>query len=120
MKRILIWSTSLLIVCFSLLSFKSYNGFEISKQVEVFVSFFMKLNQNYVDKTNPAELMDTAINAITNELDPYTKFWTEQDIEASKIRNSGQYLVLEPLYILKKINFLLPNLIRVFLQTKVV
>ena len=91
MKRILIWSTSLLIVCFSLLSFKSYNGFEISKQVEVFVSFFMKLNQNYVDKTNPAELMDTAINAITNELDPYTKFWTEQDIEASKIRNSGQY-----------------------------
>jgi len=91
MKRMMILISSLLVMCLGFSSFTNYNGFEISKQVEVFVSFFMKLNQNYVDKTNPAELMDVAINAITDELDPYTKFWTEQDIEASKIRNSGQY-----------------------------
>ncbi len=91
MKRSIITLSSLAILGFGMLSFTNSNGFEISKQVEVFVSFFMKLNQNYVDKTNPAELMDTAIKAITKELDPYTKFWTEQDIEASKIRNSGQY-----------------------------
>ena len=91
MKRSIITLSSIAILGFSMLSFTNSNGFEISKQVEVFVSFFMKLNQNYVDKTNPAELMDTAIKAITKELDPYTKFWTEQDIEASKIRNSGQY-----------------------------
>ena len=91
MKRPLIIILSLVILSFGSVSFTTSDGFEISKQVEVFVSFFMKLNQNYVDKTNPAELMDTAIKAITKELDPYTKFWTEQDIEASKIRNSGQY-----------------------------
>ena len=91
MKRSIITISSLAIIGFATTSFNTSNGFEISKQVEVFVSFFMKLNQNYVDKTNPAELMDTAIKAITKELDPYTKFWTEQDIEASKIRNSGQY-----------------------------
>ena len=91
MKRSIVTIGSLAILGFGMLSFTNSNGFEISKQVEVFVSFFMKLNQNYVDKTNPAELMDTAITAITKELDPYTKFWTEQDIEASKIRNSGQY-----------------------------
>lgn len=91
MRRFSIYITTIIILSFGFISFTNNNGFEISKQVEVFVSFFMKLNQNYVDKTNPAELMDVAINAITNELDPYTKFWTEQDIEASKIRNSGQY-----------------------------
>lgn len=91
MKRSIVTIGSLAFLGFGMLSFTNSNGFEISKQVEVFVSFFMKLNQNYVDKTNPAELMDTAIQAITKELDPYTKFWTEQDIEASKIRNSGQY-----------------------------
>jgi len=92
MKRSIITITSLAVFTFGSFSFtNTSNGFEISKQIEVFVSFFKKLNQNYVDETNPAELMDTAIKAITKELDPYTKFWTEQDIEASKIRNSGQY-----------------------------
>ena len=91
MKRYLVSIISVIILGIGSLSFASYDGFEISKQVEIFVTFFMKLNQNYVDKTNPAELMDTAITAITKDLDPYTKFWTEQDIEASKIRNTGQY-----------------------------
>ncbi len=92
MKRQLVSITCIMVLSLGSLSFSTtYDGFEISKQVEIFVTFFMKLNQNYVDETNPAELMDTAINAITKDLDPYTKFWTEQDIEASKIRNTGQY-----------------------------
>ena len=92
MKRTILAISSVAILGFTTSSFISAsNGFEISKQIEVFVSFYNKLNRNYVDKTNPAELMDTAIKAITKKLDPYTKFWTEQDIEASKIRNSGQY-----------------------------
>jgi carboxyl-terminal processing protease len=35
--------------------------------------------------------MDTAIKAILDDLDPYTKYWNEQDVEASKIRNAGEY-----------------------------
>ena len=46
---------------------------------------------NYVDETNPGELMDTAIKSMLDDLDPYTTFLNEQDVEAFKISNSGEY-----------------------------
>ncbi|HMB62033.1 MAG TPA: S41 family peptidase [Eudoraea sp.] len=71
-------------------SFKS-DFFEIAKQIEIFTTLFKELNMNYVDETNPAELMDTAIKNMLEELDPYTKFLNEQDVEAFKINNAGEY-----------------------------
>ena len=71
-------------------SFKS-DFFEIAKQIEIFTTLFKELNMNYVDETNPAELMDTAIKNMLGELDPYTKFLNEQDVEAYKINNAGAY-----------------------------
>ena len=71
-------------------SFKS-DFFEIAKQIEIFTTLFKELNMNYVDETNPAELMDTAIKNMLDELDPYTKFLNEQDVEEYKINNAGEY-----------------------------
>lgn len=71
-------------------SFKT-DFFEIAKQIEIFTTLFKELNMNYVDETNPAALMDTAIKNMLEELDPYTKFLNEQDVEAYKINNSGEY-----------------------------
>jgi carboxyl-terminal processing protease len=71
-------------------SFKS-DFFEIAKQIEIFTTLFKELNMNYVDETNPGELMDSAIKNMLNELDPYTKFLNEQDVEEYKIRNAGEY-----------------------------
>jgi len=71
-------------------SFKN-NFFEIAKQIEIFTTLFKELNMNYVDETNPAELMDTAIKSMLNDLDPYTRFLNEQDVEEYKIRNNGEY-----------------------------
>ncbi|WP_378186081.1 S41 family peptidase [Aquimarina sp. W85] len=88
-KRILFGCAALLLV-FTTVSFKS-DFFEIAKQIEIFTTMFKELNMNYVDETNPAELMDTAITAMLDDLDPYTKYWNEQDVEASKIRNAGEY-----------------------------
>ncbi len=65
--------------------------FEIAKQIEIFTTLFKELNMNYVDETNPAELMDTAIKNMLEDLDPYTKFLNEQDVEAYKINNAGEY-----------------------------
>ena len=70
--------------------FKS-DFFEIAKQIEIFTTLFKELNMNYVDETNPGELMDSAIKNMLNELDPYTKFLNEQDVEEYKIRNAGEY-----------------------------
>ena len=71
-------------------SFKS-DFFEIAKQIEIFTTLFKELNMNYVDETNPAELMDSAIKNMLEELDPYTRFLNEQDVEAYKINNAGEY-----------------------------
>ncbi|MEP3968430.1 MAG: S41 family peptidase, partial [Nonlabens sp.] len=65
--------------------------FEIAKQIEIFTEMYKQLNMNYVDDTNPAELMDNAIEGMLEGLDPYTVYWTEQEVEKSKINRRGSY-----------------------------
>ncbi|GAA3656041.1 S41 family peptidase [Flavivirga jejuensis] len=71
-------------------SFKN-DFFEIAKQIEIFTTLFKELNMNYVDETNPGDLMDTAIKSMLAGLDPYTNFMNEQDVEAARINNTGDY-----------------------------
>jgi carboxyl-terminal processing protease len=88
-KKVLIPAFAIVI----LVTGSSFKGdfFEIAKQIEIFTTLFKELNMNYVDETNPAELMDTAIKNMLDDLDPYTKFLNEQDVEAYKINNAGEY-----------------------------
>lgn len=88
-KKVLIPAFALVLLIVAS-SFRS-DFFEIAKQIEIFTTLFKELNMNYVDETNPAELMDTAIKNMLGELDPYTKFLNEQDVEAFKINNAGEY-----------------------------
>lgn len=67
------------------------NFFEIAKQIEIFTTMFKELNMNYVDDTNPGDLMDVAIKSMLDELDPYTRFYNEQDVQSARINNSGDY-----------------------------
>ena len=94
MKRILLKRILVPVLAIAFLiagsSFKS-DFFEIAKQIEIFTTLFKELNMNYVDETNPAELMDTAIKNMLGELDPYTTFLNEQDVETFKINNQGKY-----------------------------
>lgn len=71
-------------------SFKN-DFFEIAKQIEIFTGMFKTVNQNYVDQTNPGDLMNTAIKNMLTELDPYTVFFNEQDVIKFKINNTGEY-----------------------------
>ena len=65
--------------------------FEIAKQLEIFTTLYKEINMNYVDDTNPGALMDTAIKNMLVELDPYTNFMNEQDVEEARINNTGDY-----------------------------
>ena len=75
---------------FTAVSFKN-DFFEIAKQIEIFTEAFKTVNQNYVDETNPGELMDIAIKNMLADLDPYTVFFNEQDVLKFKINNTGEY-----------------------------
>jgi len=65
--------------------------FEIAKQIEIFTMMFKTVNMNYVDETNPGDLMDKAIKNMLQELDPYTVYFNEQDVVKFKINNTGEY-----------------------------
>ena len=77
-------------IFFTTVSFKS-DFFEIAKQIEIFTTLFKELNMNYVDEVTPATLMDKAIKGMLEDLDPYTVYWNEQQVEDAKINNSGVY-----------------------------
>ncbi len=83
--------TSLLVVVIAFsLSFKS-SFFEIAKQLEIFTTLFKELNIYYIDEINPGELMTESIKNTLDGLDPYTKYYNEQDVEDAKIIAEGEY-----------------------------
>ena len=71
-------------------SFKS-DFFEVAKQIEIYNTLFKELNMYYVNEINPAELTTKAIKYTLQDLDPYTNYYNEQDVEEAKIRREGAY-----------------------------
>jgi len=65
--------------------------FEVAKQIEIYNTLFKELNMYYVDEINPAELTNKAIKNTLKDLDPYTNFYNEQDVETARIRRAGEY-----------------------------
>ncbi len=90
MKKRIIIPIVAVAIFFTTVSFKS-DFFEIAKQIEIFTTLFKELNMNYVDEVTPAVLMDKAIKGVLEDLDPYTVYWNEQQVEDAKINNSGIY-----------------------------
>lgn len=90
-KIILLALISLLFSYTGLNAQKEDNGFELSKNLEIFTSVYRNLHLNYVDEINPGQLMKTAIDAMLSKLDPYTNYIPESDIEDVKLQLMGQY-----------------------------
>ncbi len=65
--------------------------FEISKNLDIFNAVYRELNISYVDGTKPGQLMKTGIDAMLNSLDPYTVYYTENDIEDFRFMTTGEY-----------------------------
>lgn len=66
--------------------------FQISKNLDIFASVYKELNINYVDEVNTSKLLRTGIDAMLENLDPYTEFVPESEIEDYKMKYvSTQY-----------------------------
>ena len=66
--------------------------FQVSKNLDLFASVYKNLSINYVDNVNSSEMMKTGIDAMLQELDPYTEYIPESDIEDYKLKYvSTQY-----------------------------
>jgi len=88
-KTLLLYSA--LAVASLTLAFKE-DLFQVSKNLDVFASLYKEININYVDETNPSELMKHGIDAMLGSLDPYTEYVPESEIEDYKLKYiSTQY-----------------------------
>jgi len=65
--------------------------FEISKNLDIFNAVYRELNASYVDGTKPGQLMKTGLDAMLQSLDPYTVYYTENDIEDYRFMTTGEY-----------------------------
>jgi carboxyl-terminal processing protease len=84
---------SILVLTFVTFSVRGQNenNFEISKNLEIFISMFNELNKSYVDDINPGELMETGIESMLETTDPYTVYIPESQIEDYRMITTGQY-----------------------------
>ncbi|WP_316770731.1 S41 family peptidase [Pedobacter frigiditerrae] len=92
MKKIKI-SVLLMVTCFAIITvaFKE-DLFLVSKNLDIFASLYKEININYVEETNPGDLMKTGIDAMLEGLDPYTEYIPESEIENYKLNYvSTQY-----------------------------
>src|SRR4030042_4364231 len=92
-KRILMVSFILLLLTGSSLIFFSFSNddFKLVKSLEIYYSLFRELNLFYVDETDPEKLVESSIDGMLEELDPYTTFIPESDQETFNFMTTGEY-----------------------------
>ncbi|MBA4848785.1 S41 family peptidase [Emticicia sp. BO119] len=93
MKRIRQFSIVILIVLtIPFVAFKYDDRyFEIAKNLDIFATMFKELNAYYVDEINPNKAMRQSIESMLKQLDPYTNFYPEDDIEDYMTMATGKY-----------------------------
>ena len=78
-------------ILLSIQAMESDPYFEISKNLEIFTKLFKELNAYYVDPIQPGKMMKKGIDGMLADLDPYTNYITEEDIEDYRFQTTGKY-----------------------------
>lgn len=91
MKRILIGCLIGVVVLSAATLRQNDKYFEILKNLDIFATMYKEVNANYVDDLNPNILMRTGIDAMLESLDPYTVYYSEDQIEDVRTENTGQF-----------------------------
>lgn len=73
------------------MAFSQTNSFEMSKNIDIYISLLNELNTNYADEIYPSELVKNSIDGMLEKLDPYTVYITESEIEDFKFLTTGEY-----------------------------
>ncbi len=87
----------LLLICVAALGLLAFKGFEdnkyfeIIKNLEIFTNAYKEINHAYVDELEPGKLMRTGLDAMLGDLDPFTNYISETDIEGYRYLYDGRY-----------------------------
>lgn len=67
------------------------SGFEVIKNLELIDLIYMNLEKYYVDEPKIGAISKAGIDAMLSELDPYTVYYHESNIEDYRLMTTGQY-----------------------------
>ncbi len=67
------------------------NNFELVKGLELMDLIYQNLELHYVDEPKPGKLSKIAIDAMLKDLDPYTVYYHEANMEDYRLMTTGQY-----------------------------
>ncbi len=73
------------------LGYAQNNSFETLKSLEIIDQIYEHLELYFVDETKNGQLAKTGIDAMLKELDPYTVYYHESNIEDYRLMTTGQY-----------------------------
>lgn len=65
--------------------------FEVAKNLDIFNSLYRQLDMFYVDTLEADKLIRVGIDAMLDELDPYTVYYPEEDMGDLKMMTTGKY-----------------------------
>lgn len=64
---------------------------EVGKNLDIFNALYSNLDLFYVDTLNPKQVMTAAINGMLQSLDPYTKYYPEEETKDLQMMLTGKY-----------------------------
>lgn len=67
------------------------HSFEVSKNLDIFNSLYRELDALYVDTIDAKKVIGIGIDAMLSNLDPYTEYYSEDDMGDLKIMTTGKY-----------------------------
>ncbi len=86
-----IFLTFLIFFSFHWNCYSQSTGFEVLKNLEIMDQIFEHLELYYVDNPETGKVSKAAIDAMLKDLDPYTVYYHESNIEDYRLLTTGQY-----------------------------
>ena len=91
-RPVVLWVFALLLLG-GTLAFQTKNDrlFAIAKSIDIFATLIRELDTYYVDQIDPEKLLTVGIQAMLEELDPYTEYIPEEESDDFRMLTTGEY-----------------------------
>lgn len=67
------------------------NRIQITRSINTFAEILRTLDRDYVDSLDLRSLSRSAINAMLKEIDPYTEYYSEEDVQRANMITKAEY-----------------------------
>lgn len=80
-----------MVVAAGALTFAKRDDFGLGRNMELLVNMMRELSTHYVDRLDPDKMMRNAADGMVSDLDPYTTYLSEVDMQEFELATTGKY-----------------------------